>query len=230
MKDVVVANPDDSRVLSEYGKALTAAGRSNDAVPFLAPRLADRRQRLVDAVRPMVWHSTRSAAMGPARDNYEAALKLSPGNPIVSSNLAPLLSARGQNRPGRADLAPIGRAPRRDAANAPEPCDGRVDPRTGPKPSMLVRGDLVKSDADNNITVLNQLSASNAAVDVRRWSAPPSEAPNVAPASPDTAPVTPPKPAASAKPAPVDDDGHRSPTMFRGQSRAGEKPSRQRRR
>src|SRR5262249_32098920 len=47
----------------------------------------------------------------------------------------------------------------------------------------LVRGDLPQSDAENNLTVLNQLSASNAAVDTQPLSAPPSETPTAAPAA-----------------------------------------------
>ena len=36
LKDVVMKAPDNAQVSSEYGKALTAVGRSRDAIPFLA--------------------------------------------------------------------------------------------------------------------------------------------------------------------------------------------------
>ncbi len=191
MKDVVMSHPDDTRVLAEYGKALTAAGRAPDAVPFLAR---------ASQINGNDW-STLSAygvaldqigSHGPARDNYEAALKLSPGNPAIQSNLA--LSYLLEGRVAQAEPILRQLVARPDATPQMRQNLAMVESIRGNKveAEQLVRGDLPKSDADNNISVLNQLSASNATVDVQPLSVPPSEAPVLAPV-----PAAP-KPAATA--------------------------------
>lgn len=190
MKDLVVTHPDNSQILSEYGKALTAAGRATDAVPFLA------RATQIDGDD---W-STLSAygvaldqvgSHGPARDNYEAALKLSPGNPIVESNLALSYLLQGQIAQAEPILRQLVARP--DATPQMRQNLAMVESIRGNRTAaeQLVRSDLPKSDADNNISVLNQLSASNAAADVQPASAPSSEAPAAAiPAAPTATPAT----------------------------------------
>jgi Flp pilus assembly protein TadD len=191
MKDVVMSHPDDTRVLAEYGKALTAAGRAPDAVPFLAR---------ASQINGNDW-STLSAygvaldqigSHGPARDNYEAALKLSPGNSAIQSNLALSYLLEGKIAQAEPILRQLVARP--DATPQMRQNLAMVESIRGNKveAETLVRGDLPKSDADNNISVLNQLSASNAAVDVQPLSAPPSAAPTPAPvpAAPQPAAAT----------------------------------------
>ena len=206
MKDLVVAHPDDSQILSEYGKALTAAGRATDAVPFLA------RATQIDGDD---W-STLSAygvaldqvgSHGPARDNYEAALKLSPGNPIVESNLALSYLLQGQIAQAEPILRQLVARP--DATPQMRQNLAMVESIRGNRTAaeQLVRGDLPKSDADNNISVLNQLSTSNAAADVQPLSAPSSEAPAASiPAAATPATASHPSTTAVVRMEPIADD------------------------
>jgi Flp pilus assembly protein TadD len=87
LKEIVMKAPDDSRVLSEYGKALTAAGRVQDALPFLA------RSTQING-DDWTTFSAYGVALDQtgnhtsARTNYQMALGISPGNPTVESNMA----------------------------------------------------------------------------------------------------------------------------------------------
>jgi len=187
MKDVVMSHPDDTRVLAEYGKALTAAGRAPDAVPFLAR---------ASQINGNDW-STLSAygvaldqigSHGPARDNYEAALKLSPGNSTIQSNLALSYLLEGKITQAEPLLRQLVARP--DATPQMRQNLAMVESIRGNKveAEQLVRGDLPKPDADNNISVLNQLSASNAPVDVQPLTPPlPSASPMPVPAAPQPA-------------------------------------------
>ena len=84
---LVLATPDDARVLGEYGKVLAAQGRADDALAFL---------RRSAQLQPNDW--TVYSAMGVAFDQknnfnsakvaYERALMLKPGEPSVLSNAA----------------------------------------------------------------------------------------------------------------------------------------------
>ncbi len=80
-------HPEDPSIIAEYGKSLTAAGRSLEGAEYLAQ---------ANAGRAGDW--TNLSAEGVALDNlgqhqearskYEAALKSSPGNPSILNNLA----------------------------------------------------------------------------------------------------------------------------------------------
>lgn len=85
LSQLVIALPDDPRVLSEYGKTLASRGRSDDAIAFL--------ERAVQ-LSPPDW--TLYSALGVAYDQkgnyraaqtfYDRALVLQPGEPSVLNN------------------------------------------------------------------------------------------------------------------------------------------------
>lgn len=87
LSQLLLAAPDNARVVGEYGKALAAQGRAKEAIDFLT-RAA--------ALAPSDW-ALRSA-LGVAYDEagekdkaaaaYEAALMLKPGEPSVLNNYA----------------------------------------------------------------------------------------------------------------------------------------------
>src|SRR5882672_6191573 len=87
LSQLMMVASDDGRVISEYGKTLTAMGRASDAVGFLT-----RAQQL----QPGDW--TIYSAMGVAYDQigdqknaqiaYEQALAIKPGEPSVLNNYA----------------------------------------------------------------------------------------------------------------------------------------------
>src|SRR6185312_2800204 len=87
LKNLVMKSPDDPQVLSEYGKALTAAGRAQDAIPFLSRAT----QMNGDDWTTLSAYGVAQDQAGnhtAARASYEAALKLSPANPTIESNMA----------------------------------------------------------------------------------------------------------------------------------------------
>jgi Flp pilus assembly protein TadD len=85
ISQLMLAQPDDSRVVGEYGKLLVQQGRSNDAVQFL--------RRAVE-LAPSDW--TFYSALGVAYDQladsanaklaYERALTLKPGEAAILNN------------------------------------------------------------------------------------------------------------------------------------------------
>lgn len=87
LSQLMLAAPDDSRVISEYGKTLAAMGRAQESVNFLS-----RAQQL----EPADW--TVYSALGVAYDQmgnqkdaaaaYDRALALNPNEPSVLSNYA----------------------------------------------------------------------------------------------------------------------------------------------
>jgi Flp pilus assembly protein TadD len=87
LSQLMLASPDDPRVVGEYGKALAQQGRSQDAVAFL--------KRAVE-LKPGEW--SFYSALGVAYDQmddrksaasaYEHALSLKPGEPTVLNNYA----------------------------------------------------------------------------------------------------------------------------------------------
>jgi cell division protein FtsN len=83
----VLFAPDDARVLGEYGKTLTAQGRSDDALAFL--------ERAIE-LQPSDWSFfsaqgvayDQKGAYQAAQASYERALSLKPGEPTVLNNAA----------------------------------------------------------------------------------------------------------------------------------------------
>ena len=87
ISQLMLAAPDDARVVGEYGKLLVQQGRSDDAVQFL--------RRAVE-IDPSSWsyYSALGVAYDQlkdpanARNAYEHALALKPGEPAVLNNYA----------------------------------------------------------------------------------------------------------------------------------------------
>jgi predicted Zn-dependent protease len=87
LSQLMLASPDDPRIVGEYGKSLAQQGRSQDAVAFLK-RAAE--------LKPSEW--SVYSALGVAYDQmddrksaaaaYERALSLKPGDPTVLNNYA----------------------------------------------------------------------------------------------------------------------------------------------
>jgi Flp pilus assembly protein TadD len=157
MKDVVTKAPGDAGVLSEYGKALTAVGRSSDALPFFMRAIQVNNQD---------W--TTFSAYGVALDqsgdhkgaqaNYKAALELSPSNPAIESNLAMSYVLTGQIVEGEAILRRLVARP--DATPQMRQNLAMVASIKGNKAEAetLAKQDLSPADAFNNMAVLKQLS------------------------------------------------------------------------
>ena len=87
LSQLVLAAPDDPRVLGEYGKTLVAQGRSDDALAFLECAIE---------LQPSDWslYSAQGVAFDQhgeyrqAQAAYDRALQMKPGEPTVLSNSA----------------------------------------------------------------------------------------------------------------------------------------------
>ena len=178
LKEVVMKAPDDPRVLSEYGKALTAVGRVDDAIPFLSRsvQIGSQDWTTLSAYGVALDQTGNHKA---ARDNYAAALALSPNNPTIESNLAMSLVLDGQIVKGEAILRKLVARP--DATAQMRQNLAMIATLRGNKAEaeQLVRQDLSPTDATNNLAVLRQFSAGNAKIDTP---------------APAKAPITAPKP------------------------------------
>lgn len=198
MKEVVMTHPDDASVLAEYGKALTSAGRSADAVPFLARAVQiDGNDWTTLSAYGVALDQTN--AHQAARQNYDAALKLAPGNTTIETNLA--LSYLLEGRIAQAEPILRRLANRPDATPQMRQNLAMVEALTGNTTAAqkLAQTDLTPTDAQNNIAVLSQLSASNAAVDVQ-----PLAAPKTTPAAQPESSLTESAPAQAPAAAPAD--------------------------
>lgn len=84
---LLLAAPDDPTVVGEYGKALVAQGRGNEAITFLnrAIMLSGNDWKLYSALGVACDSNGDSVK---ARNAYEHALKLQPGEPSVLNNYA----------------------------------------------------------------------------------------------------------------------------------------------
>jgi Flp pilus assembly protein TadD len=140
LAQLVIAAPNDARVIGEYGKVMLESGRTDDAVAFLerAVTLNHTDWTLFSALGIAYDQSGRGEA---ARAAFKHALALKPGEPAVLSNLAVshiqagelddaerlLLQASGQERdvPGLADKLAMVRSlkdtARQSSALAPGP-------------------------------------------------------------------------------------------------------------
>jgi Flp pilus assembly protein TadD len=194
LKEVVMTAPDNPSVLSEYGKALTAVGRSSDAIPFFAQSVQmDRRDWTTFSAYGVALDQT--GAHKQAQDNYFIALDLSPNNPTVQGNLAMSYVLGGQIAQGEAILRKLVARP--DATAQMRQNLAMVASLKGDKleAEKLARQDLTGPDVFNNLAVMRQLSATNGK---------PADAPKPpAPAAVAPAAKTPPKetPSASLVPA-----------------------------
>jgi len=193
LKEVVMTAPDNASVLSEYGKALTAVGRSQDAIPFFARSVQiDHRDWSTFSAYGVALDQT--GAHKQAQDNYFIALDLSSNNPTVQGNLAMSYVLGGQIAQGEAILRKLVARP--DATAQMRQNLAMVASLKGDKleAEQLARQDLTGPDVFNNMAVMRQLSATNAK---------PADAPKPpAPAAVAPAPKAAPKEAPSAALAP----------------------------
>ena len=161
LKEVVMTAPDNASVLSEYGKALTAVGRSQDAIPFFARSVQiDHRDWSTFSAYGVALDQT--GAHKQAQDNYFIALDLSPNNPTVQGNLAMSYVLGGQMAQGEAILRKLVARP--DATAQMRQNLAMIASLKGDKleAEQLARQDLPATDVFNNMAVMRQLSATNA--------------------------------------------------------------------
>jgi Flp pilus assembly protein TadD len=161
LKEVVMTAPDNASVLSEYGKALTAVGRSSDAIPFFARSIQiDSRDWSAYSAYGVALDQT--GAHKQAQDNYFIALDLSSNNPTVQGNLAMSYVLGGQIAQGEAILRKLVARP--DATAQMRQNLAMVASLKGDKleAEQLARQDLTGPDVFNNMAVMRQLSATNA--------------------------------------------------------------------
>lgn len=87
LAQLMLASPDDPRVVGEYGKVLVEQGRTNDALAFLsrAVQLSPGDWTLYSALGIAYDQAKNYNA---ARVSYERALELKPGEAVVLNNFA----------------------------------------------------------------------------------------------------------------------------------------------
>jgi len=161
LKEVVMTAPDNASVLSEYGKALTAVGRSSDAIPFFARSIQiDSREWSTFSAYGVALDQT--GAHKQAQDNYFIALDLSSNNPTVQGNLAMSYVLGGQIAQGEAILRKLVARP--DATAQMRQNLAMIASLKGDKleAEQLARQDLTGPDVFNNMAVMRQLSATSA--------------------------------------------------------------------
>lgn len=160
LKEVVTKAPDDATVLSEYGKALTAVGRSTDALPFFARsiQMSHRDWTAFSAYGVALDQTGNHKA---AQTNYQTALDLSPANPSIEGNLAMSYVLAGQIAEGEIILRRLVARP--DATAQMRQNLAMIASIKGDKveAESLVKQDLTPTEASNNLTVLKQLSTTN---------------------------------------------------------------------
>ncbi len=163
LREIVMKAPDNPKVLSEYGKALTAVGRTQDAVPFLA-RATQMTSSDWSAFSAYGVALDQSGNHDAARKNYETALELSPGNATVESNMAMSYILTGNV--DRAETILRRLVSRPDATPEMRQNLAMVESLKGntAEAAALASEDLPADQATNNLTVLRQLDASNAKV------------------------------------------------------------------
>lgn len=155
--------PDDAAVISEYGKTLTATGRAQDALPFLA------RATQMDSTD---WSTFSAYGVAldqtgnheTARRNYDIALKLSPANPVIETNIAMSYVLTGQLNQAETTLRRLVARP--DATPQMRQNLAMIASIKGNavEAEQLAREDLTADQAKNNLTVLRQLDVDNVQV------------------------------------------------------------------
>ena len=202
LKEVVMTAPDNASVLSEYGKALTAVGRSSDAIPFFTRSVQiDSRDWTAFSAYGVALDQT--GAHQQAQDNYFIALDLSSNNPTVQGNLAMSYVLGGQIAQGEAILRKLVARP--DATAQMRQNLAMVASLKGDKieAEQLARQDLTGPDVFNNMAVMRQLSATNA----KPADAPKPPAPEAVSPATKSAPKEAPSAALAPNPAPYPPNG-----------------------
>lgn len=171
LKEIVMKAPDNSHVLSEYGKALTSAGRVKDALPFLArsTQINGDDWTTFSAYGVALDQTGNHAA---ARANYQTALSISPGNATVESNLA--MSHVLEGEIDKAEIILRRLVSRPDATAQMRQNLAMVSAIKGnaTEAAELAREDLAPSDAANNLALLQQFDARNVAINIQPLAAP----------------------------------------------------------
>lgn len=161
LKEVVMTAPDNASVLSEYGKALTAVGRSQDAIPFFARSIQmDGRDWTTYSAYGVALDQT--GAHKQAQNNYFIALDMSANNPTIQGNLAMSYVLSGEIAQGEAILRKLVARP--DATAQVRQNLAMIASLKGNKAEaeQLSRQDLTTPDVFNNMAVMRQMSATNA--------------------------------------------------------------------
>lgn len=161
MKGMVLKAPGDGEVLAEYGKALTAAERPDEAIGFLtqAIQMSPNDWTLLSARGVAYDQASNHLA---ARADYAQALAIDPDNASVLTNMALSYVLAGQ--PAQAE--PILRrvVARSDATAAMRQnlamvlaLQGKTD-----EASTIGRMDLAPEDANNNVQLFTQFDVQTA--------------------------------------------------------------------
>jgi Flp pilus assembly protein TadD len=161
LKDIVMKAPDNPKVMAEYGKALTSAGRYQDAIPFLAraSQMDDEDWTTLSAYGVALDQSGNHTS---AQEKYQAALAISASNPTIESNLAMSYVLGG--RIGEAEVIFRRLVARPDATPQMRQNLAMIESMRGnaKEAEQLAREDLDAEQANNNIAVLKQLDSQNA--------------------------------------------------------------------
>ena len=208
LKEVVMRAPDNAAVLAEYGKALIEVGRPADALPFFgrATQTGEREWSILSAYAVAL---DQTGSHTQAQAQYEAALDLSPDNPIVMGNLAMSHVLEGNLARGEEILRKLVARP--DATPQMRQNLAMIASLRGNRSEAenLSRQDLSPADTQNNLAVMQQLSIANTPTTPTQagTTAPGTPAAPVASPSmtaPEPAPVTiePAAPAPAAEPVP----------------------------
>jgi Flp pilus assembly protein TadD len=152
LEKAAAKNPRDHAVMAAYGRALAAAGRGNDALLVLAKADPKRRSWQILNSEGAILDSLGRLEEAQAR--YAMALRLAPGEPLILSNLG--LSQALADRPAEAE-ATLRQAAAHPAATA------KV--RQNLALVLAVQGKFDEAEA----IARKDLSAEEAAANVRYW-------------------------------------------------------------
>lgn len=163
LKDIVMKSPDNPKVMAEYGKALTAAGRFQDAIPFLA-RASQMDSTDWSTLSTYGVALDQSGNHAAAQENYKAALKISPENPTIESNMAMSYVLAGRVGEGEVILRRLVSRP--DATAQMRQNLAMIESLKGNavEAEQLARQDLPAAEVSNNMAVLKQMDLHNAPI------------------------------------------------------------------
>lgn len=161
MKGAVMRAPNNGDVLAEYGKALTAAERPEEAIGFLtqAIQLSPNDWSLLSA-RGVAYDQAGNHTA--ARADYNQSLSIDPGNPSVLTNLALSYVLAGQPAQAEPILRQVVARPDATAAMRQNlamvlALQGKTE-----EAGALGRADLTAEDANNNVRLFTQFDAGSA--------------------------------------------------------------------